>query len=265
MTGVSEQELEAMFAMALPQHEGTCRREFLCDNGLEFVARKDIQQLIRDMLMRKVIATPRLHKMYSTNEQQDHDCTKHLFRRGVHRGWGGTMATQQPTEQPSVCELLQIQVAVYALGKNHSMEKCWCGSGKPTKQCHNEHLCVQFTNARGDWHPFCCEVHDNVHVKKSMLWSYNSIYGCPRKPTNVHMCGSLCKLTPIVLQHRQEEFVCPLTLERLYANIDDGEVPLPAAAMGNSNVFVPHKQTAAQKRASTFNLGAFVTCTHPSC
>lgn len=262
MAGVTQEELDEMFAMALPQSTGASRREFLCDNGIDFVSRDDIQQLIKDMLMRKVISSPRLSKMYNSNTNHDHDCSKHLFRRDVHRGWGGTMATNRHVvDQPSVCELLQIKIAVYSVGSARSTEKCWCGGGKPTRECHNEHLCVQFTDMRGEWHPFCCDVPDCVHNAKNLLWSYDSIYGCPRKPTNIHMCGSKCKLTPIVLQHRQEECVCPLTLQSLFANIDDGEMPLPAAAMGNSNGFVTQKQTAAQKRANAFNLGA--SCTYP--
>ena len=255
---VSQAELDEMFAQALPHCEGGSRREFLCDNGVELVCHNTIQQRVKDMFMRKIVCTPRLNKMYNNNSDPDHDCTNHLFRRDVHCGWGGTMAVtkQAVKEQPTVCEMQQIQVAVYTLGNMHSAEKCWCGSGKPTHECHNEHFCVQFTNMKGDWHPFCCDVMDGVHNPKNLLWSYNSIYGCARQPSKLHMCGARCPLKPIVLQHRQEECVCPLTLQSLYANIDDGETPLPAAAMGNTHTYTTTKQTAAQKRAQSFNLGA---------
>ena len=169
------------------------------------------------------------------------------------------MAKQVVKEQPTVCEMQQIQIAIYTLGNMRSDEKCWCGSGKLTAECHNEHFCVRFINMKGDWHPFCCDVMDGVHNPKNLLWSYDSIYGCARQPSKLHLCGAQCGLNPIVLQHRQEEYVCPLTLHSLYANVDDGETPLPAAAMGNAHMYTSTKQTAAQKRAHSFNLGAYTT------
>ena len=258
---VSQAELDEMFAQALPHNKGGSRREFLCDNGVELVCRNDIQQRVKDMFMRKVVSTPRLNKQYNSNSDPDHDCTNHLFRRNVHRGWGGTMAVtkQVVKEQPTVCEMHQIQIAIYTLGNMRSTEKCWCGSGKPTAECHNEHFCVRFTNIKGDWQPFCCDVMDGAHNPKNLLWSYDSIYGCARQPSKLHLCGAQCSLNPIVLQHRQEVCVCPLTLQSLFANVDDGETPLPSAAMGNTHIYTSTKQTAAQKRAQSFNLGAY-TC-----
>ena len=263
MAGVTQEELDEMFAMALPQSMGASRREFLCDNGIDFVCRDDIQQLIKDMLMRKVISSPRLSKMYNSNTNHDHDCSKAPFSQGCAPRLGaepwpptGTWSTSRPCA--SCCKLKSrcTPLAPLAAPKSAGV----VAANRPASVT-NEHLCVQFTDMRGEWHPFCCDVPDCVHNAKNLLWSYDSIYGCPRKPTNIHMCGSKCKLTPIVLQHRQEECVCPLSLQSLFANIDDGEMPLPAAAMGNSNGFVTQKQTAAQKRANAFNLGA--SCTQP--
>lgn len=256
---VSQEELDKMFELALPSQIGVTRREFLCDNGTNLVCGTDILQRVKDMFTRKVITTPHLNKLYNCNKDSDHDCTHHLFRRNVHRGWGGTLSNTKKVvkEQPSVCEMHQIQIAIYTLGKNKSDEKCWCGSKKPTVKCHNEHFCIQFLNFKGEWTSYCCDVYDCVHNSKNLLWTYNSIYGCARQPSKIHLCGSLCKLTPIVLQHRQEECVCPLTLQSLYANIDDGQTPLPASAMGNTHLYTNTKQTAAQKRAQSFNLGAY--------
>lgn len=137
---------------------------------------------------------------------------------------------------------------------------------------------AQMLNSRCEWIPIGCDLPMFSHKPAQILWKDEAIFGCCRQPNKIHLCGSHCTLSrslqtrtrahmtftftfctePIVLEDRQQDCVCPLTLYTLFENIDDGVIPLPQSCMGNAHSVV--KKTASQKRMHAFNLGACIAC-----